>query len=80
MAKDKIIFEDENGEKTELEIFLTYHSEKFNKDYIVFYKDASKDDLVAGVIDEEGNVSDIESDEEYDELDSIIEEYQDENE
>lgn len=74
--KDKIVFEDENGVQSELEIFLTYHSDKFNKDYIVFYKDETKEDLVAGYVDENGDVHDIESDEEYNELDEIIEEYQ----
>ena len=76
--KDKIVFEDDNGVKTELEIFLTYHSEKFNKDYIVFYKDESKEELVAGIIDENGDIQDIDSEEEYKELDEIIDEYQDE--
>ena len=36
---DKIIFEDENGTKTELTILLTYHSDTFNKDYVVFYEE-----------------------------------------
>lgn len=70
---DKIIFEDENGNKTELTILLTYHSDTFNKDYVVFYEENG--DLVAGIVDENGNISDIEAQEEYDELDEIIDEY-----
>ncbi len=71
--QDKIIFEDENGTKTELTILLTYHSDTFNKDYVVFYE--NNDDLVAGEVDQDGNIHDIQSDEEYDELDEIIDEY-----
>lgn len=74
-----IIFESNDGTKEELKIFLSYHSDRFNKDYIVFYKDNESDELVAGTIDSEGNIHDIETDEEYDELDEIIEEYQQEN-
>ncbi len=70
---DKIIFEDENGTKTELTILLTYHSDTFNKDYVVFYEENG--DLVAGIVDENGNISDVEAQEEYDELDEIIDEY-----
>lgn len=70
---DKIIFEDENGTKTELTILLTYHSDTFNKDYVVFYEENG--DLVAGIVDENGNISDVEEQEEYDELDEIIDEY-----
>lgn len=70
---DKIIFEDEDGTKTELTILLTYHSDTFNKDYVVFYEENG--DLVAGIVDENGNISDVETQEEYDELDEIIDEY-----
>ena len=70
---DKIIFEDENGTKTELTILLTYHSDTFNKDYVVFYEENG--DFVAGIVDENGNISDVEAQEEYDELDEIIDEY-----
>ena len=35
----RFIFEDENGEKKELEVYFTYHSEEFDKDFIVFIDD-----------------------------------------
>ena len=73
---DTIIVEDEEGNKKELTIYFTYHSEEFNKDYVIFYDNEDPENLLAAVADEEGNLSDIESDEEYDELDEIIEEFQ----
>ncbi len=73
---DAIIMEDENGEKKELTIYFTYHSEKFNKDYVIFYDNNDPDNLLACFTDENGNLFDIETDEEYDELDEIIEEFQ----
>lgn len=74
---DGIILTDENGNKKELAIYFTYKSEKFNKDYVIFYDVADPEVLIAAEVDEEGNLSDVVNDDELDELDEIIEEYQD---
>lgn len=76
----KFVFEDENGNKKELDIFFTYHSDTFNKDYIVFIDPDDEDNLIAARYDENNNIYDIESDEEYDELDEVIEAYQSQEE
>ena len=73
----KIIVQDENGNNIELNIYFTYHSEKFNKDYVIFFDEKDENNLIAASIDSEGKLLDIDSDEEYQELDEIIEEYQD---
>lgn len=73
---DKIIFVDEEGNKTELLIYFTYKSEERNKNYVIFYDPLFPTDLIAGVIEEDGTISDIEDDDEYDELDQIIAEYE----
>ncbi len=78
MKEEKIVFVDENGSEFELQILFTYHSENFNKNYVVFFNQ-DNDELLAGVIDEEGNVSDVETDEEYDEIDKQIDLYYEEN-
>ncbi len=78
MGEEKIVFVDENGSEFELQILFTYHSENFNKNYVVFFNQ-DNDELLAGVIDENGNVSDVETDEEYDEIDKQIDLYYEEN-
>lgn len=73
---ETIKIKNENGSEKELAIYLTYHSDDFNKDYVVFYEIDNPDHLIAAEYDEEGYLSDIESEKEYDELDRIIAEYQ----
>ena len=77
---DKIIFIDEEGNKTELLIYFTYKSKERNKNYAIFYDPLFPTDLLAGVIEEDGSISDVEDDEEYDELDRIIAEYEENGE
>ena len=73
----RFIFEDENGEKKELEVYFTYHSEEFDKDFIVFIDPDDSSNLIACEYNEETHeVLDIENDEEYNELDKVIEAYQ----
>lgn len=76
---DTIEVEDENGNKKNLTIYFTYHSENFNKDYVIFYDPDDQDSLIACSFDEEGHLFEIESEEEYKELDEIIDEFQDSN-
>lgn len=71
-----IVVTDENGKQKELRIYFTYDSEKFNKKYVVFYDDVEADSLIAAAYDDEGNLYDIASDEEYDEIEEVIEDYQ----
>ena len=76
---DTIEVEDENGNKNNLTIYFTYHSDNFDKDYVIFYDPEDQDSLLACSFDEEGNLFEIESEEEYKELDEIIDEFQDSN-
>ncbi len=79
VENDKIVFVDDEGNKTELKIYFTWKNEKRNKNYVFFYDEWTPQELVAGVIEEDGTISDIEDDDEYDELDKILEEYESEN-
>lgn len=75
---DKIIFVDNNGNKTELNILFTYKSEERNKEYVLFYSDDNPDEIIAGYLDENNEVCDIEDDDEYDELEEVLKSYQEE--
>ena len=75
----RFIFEDENGEKKELEVYFTYHSEEFDKDFIVFIDPDDSSNLIACEYNEEtheNNFGWAAWSEEYDELDKVIEAYQ----
>ena len=74
-----ITIKNKDGQDIELTIYLTYHNEALDKNYIIFYEKDNPDNLIAAEYDEEGYLSDIESDEEYDELDRIIAEHQEKN-
>lgn len=73
----KITVVDENGVEKDFIILFTYHSEDFNKDYVVFYDENNMDELFACRYTEEDNhLENIDTDEEYDELEKVIEEFQ----
>lgn len=72
---NKIIFVDDKGQQTELTILFTYKSEERNREYVIFYAESNPDELIAGYLDENNEILDIEEDEEYDELDKVIESY-----
>lgn len=76
---DKIIFVDDEGNKTQLQIYFTWKNEERNKNYVFFYDEMMPQELIAGVIEDDGTISDVEDDDEYDELDKILEEYESQN-
>ncbi len=77
---DKVVFIDDEGNRTELKIYFTYKNQENNRNYVFFYDELMPEELIAGRIEEDGTIQDIESDEEYDELDAILEEYESEQE
>ena len=69
----------EDGERV-AEIILTYFHEETNKKYVVFEFIDTKEVSAAIYVEEneyEGNFLDIETDEEWDMLDEILEDYYD---
>lgn len=76
---DKVIFIDKNGLKTELKILFTYKSEERNKEYVLFYAEENPEEIIAGILDENNEIIDIEDDDEYDELDEVLKSFQEEH-
>lgn len=76
----KIIFVDDQGRKTELNVLFTYHSEKYNRDYVLFYADENPSEIIAGYISPDNEILDIEDDDEYDELEEVLRSFQEEEE
>ena len=75
-----LIFTDENGEQVVFRVLFTYYSEVFKKDYAVFYNEKDENHLIAYSFDENNTLSALETQEEYKELNSALEKYDEENE
>ena len=83
MGDRNITFVDENGRVTECEVLFTFHSDEFNKDYVLFYKkeDANNPNIqvlaaeIAESKDCEGTLLDIKTDEEWDLIKEVLDEY-----
>lgn len=75
----KLVLEKEDGSTVEAEIIFTHHSDKFNKDYVVFLPE-DLDEYSAAVYKEnegglEGELLPVESDEEWKMLEDLLNDY-----
>ena len=77
---NKIVFTDDQGKITELNILFTYKSEERHKMYVLFYADENPTEIIAGYLGENDEIYDIEDDDEYDELEEVLKSYQEEKE
>lgn len=68
----------EDGKKVTCDILFTYHSEQFNKDYVVF-QPRGEEQLSAASYEEQGNgngaLHGIETDEEWEMLEELVNDY-----
>ena len=77
---NKVIFVDEQGRKTELNILFTYQNKERGREYVLFYDEANPSEIIAGYLSENNKILDIEDDDEYDELDEVLKSFLDEQE
>lgn len=77
---NKVYFTDENGNQTILDIYFSYFSEERNKEYVFFYSESDPDTIIAGYVGENDEILDIEDDEEYDELEEVLDSFVQEHE
>ncbi len=75
----------ENGDEQLCKIIFTHYSEEFNANYVVFYLDEANDEISAmkylpNESEAEGILDHIETDEEWDMIENLIEEFQSEEE
>lgn len=78
MQNNTIQLIDDKGNKIEAEILFTYHSDEFNKDYVVFTVDDSDEAVVECYKENEngeGVIYDIESDQEFEMINKLFMEY-----
>lgn len=76
---------DENGVEKEFEVVLTFKSEDFGKSYVIYKMPGDdSDEVFAAIFDEGakdgGNLIQVESDEEWNMLEEVLEAFLDEEE
>ena len=72
----KLVIQDEDGKRYEREILFTYESPERHKKYIFFFDPESKDDEVQVLrYSDEGTLEEVDSDEEYEELEEVFDSY-----
>lgn len=76
MSENSIFITDENGKEIEMKIFLTFDAN--NKKYVVVYSDENEDELYSFVYDDEGNLFQIETEDELEMVDEVIGAYEQE--
>ena len=76
---NNILFITKNdGTQMTFKVLFTYHSEKFNKDYAVFYNEKDENHLLAFSYDENTTFSEIETQEEGAELEEALHKFDEE--
>lgn len=77
MSENSIFITDENGKEIEMKIYLTFEAN--NKKYVVVYEENNQDELYSFVYDDNGNLYQIESEEELKIVDEVVGAYEQEN-
>ena len=77
MDENRMVITDENGNEHLVEILFTYHSDERNKDYVIFYELDNPDEVMAYAYNEDHELIEL-TDEEYSEVEEVLNAFQDE--
>ena len=67
-----------DGRQLTFKVLFTYHSEEFEKDYVFFYEENDEDNIIVYSYDDSNTLYEIEDEEEYKELDEVLQAYDEE--
>ncbi len=67
-----------DGRQLTFKVLFTYHSEDFEKDYVFFYEENDEDNIIVYSYDDSNTLHEIEDEEEYKELDEVLQAYDEE--
>lgn len=76
MKENSIFITDENGKEIEMKIYLTFDAN--DKQYVVVYQESKEDELYPFVYDNDGNLFEVESQDELDMIDEVVSAYEEE--
>ena len=68
-----------DGRQLTFKVLFTYHSEEFEKDYVFFYEENDEDNIIVYSYDDSNTLYEIEDEEEYKELDEVLQAYDEEH-
>ena len=77
MKENTIFITDDNGKELEMRIYLTFEANE--KKYVVVYNEDNEDELIPFIYDDEGNLFQVESQEDLDMIDEVVGAYEEEN-
>ena len=67
-----------DGQQLTFKVLFTYHSDRFNKDYAAFYNQDDENHLLVFSYDENKTLSEVQTQEEYDELEDVLHKFDEE--
>ena len=76
----QITIRDEEGNEHLMEILFTYEHEERGKKYVFLYTKDNPEDIIAMEYNDAGELFEIESDEEYEEVEEVFNAFMDEQE
>ena len=68
-----------DGRQLTFKVLFTYHSEDFEKDYVFFFEENDEDNIIVYSYDDSNTLHEIEDEEEYKELDEVLQAYDEEH-
>jgi len=79
MDEKQITIMDENGNERVMEILFTYEHPERAKKYVFLYEKDNPDEVIAMEYNDNGELLEIESEEEYEEVEEVFNAFNDEN-
>lgn len=68
-----------DGRQLTFKVLFTYHSEDFEKDYVFFFEENDEDNIIVYSYDDSNTLHEIEDEEEFKELDEVLQTYDEEH-
>ena len=79
MDEKQITIMDEEGNQHVMEILFTYEHPERKKKYVFLYEKDNQDEVIAMEYNDNGELFEIESDEEYEEVEEVFNAFNEEN-
>lgn len=79
LDEKQITIMDESGNQRVMEILFTYEHEERGKKYVFLYEKGKPEDVIAMEYNDNGELFEIESEEEYEEVEEVFNAFNDEN-
>ena len=72
---NQMVITDEKGNEHLMTVLFTYEHEERNKKYVFFYDEGDEDNVIVMSYNDDGELFDIEDDEEYAEIEEVFNAY-----